>query len=477
LDGTDGWRYGRQPVCLQRESGVNKVSEAALEGLANLIRGQVLCRGDEEYDSARSIWNGMIDRYPAVVVRATGTADVIAAVNFAREHKLPLSIKGGGHNVAGKALCDDGLTIDLSRLNNVRIEPQARRGRAGGGALWEDFDHEAQAFGLTCTGGVVSSTGVAGLTLGGGIGYLTRTYGLACDNLVGADVVTASGALVRASETENADLFWALRGGGGNFGVVTSLEFQLHEVGPLVAAAMVFYPVDGAGEVLRSYRDYAASAPDEVACYAMFVNGPPDFPPEWQGKPVLAIVACYSGDRAQGRAQLAPLAGWGEPISALVDDMPYKALQTSFNAGNPHGARYYWKSQHLSGLADELLDTLVRFARDLHGEFSIIGIEPLGGAQGRVDPAATAFVHRQVPFSLGIWTGWSEPAEDQQNVAWTRAFYDAVKSFGAGAYVNYLGDDEGERLDEAYGANYARLLKVKKKWDPDNLFRINHNIA
>ena len=448
-----------------------------LDGLRLQHRGPLLLPGDEGYDAARAVWNGMIDRRPAVIARCHGAADVIAAVNAARGAGLPVSIRGGGHNVGGKAVCDGGVMLDLTAMRWVRVDAEARRARAGGGTLWGDFDHEAQAFGLTCTGGVVSTTGVAGLTLGGGIGYLTRRYGLACDNLVAADVVTADGRLVHASDDENPELMWALRGGGGNFGVVTSLEFQLHPVGPDVAAAVVFYPMDQAGDVLRRYRAFAEAAPDALACYAMVVNAPPDLPTEHQGRPVLAIVGCHADDVDAGKALLQPVTAFGQPISALVDAMPYTALQTSFDAGNPTGQRYYWKSQHLTGLPDELIDAVCRFAGDLHGEFTIIGIEPLGGAYGRVSPDATAFPHRDVPFSLGIWTGWAEPAADADNVAWTRDFFAAVQPFGAGAYVNYLGDDEGDRIDEAYGGNLARLVEIKRRWDPDNLFRVNQNIA
>ena len=448
-----------------------------LEKLHRQIHGEVLLPGTVEYDAARSIWNGMIDKYPALIVQCRGAADVMAAVNFAREHELALSVKGGGHNVAGKAVCDDGLMIDMSLMNNVRVDPAARRARAAAGARWADFDHEAQAFGLTCTGGLVSSTGVAGLTLGGGIGYLTRTYGLACDNLVAADVVTATGELVHASDSENEDLLWALRGGGGNFGIVTSLEFQLHEVGPLVATAMVFHPIAAAGEVLNFYRDFAAEAADEVACYAMFVNAPPDFPAEYQGCPVLVLVGCYAGDVELGMQQLAPLGEFGTPIVADIGALPYVELQTSFDAGSPAGERYYWKSQHLSGLDDELLDTVVRFASDLHGEFTIVGIEPLGGAQGRVESSANAFVYRDVPFSFGIWSGWSDAEDDETNIRWTRDFFAAMHPFNAGAYVNYLGEDEGGRVAEAYGDNFSRLMQIKQKWDPQNLFQMNQNIA
>ena len=314
-----------------------------LDGLAAQVRGEVLRRGDDGYDTSRAVWNGMIDRRPGAIVRCTGAADVIATVNFVREHRQPLAIRAGGHNVAGKAVCDDGIVIDLSPMNNVWIDPVARRGRAGAGARWGAFDHEAQAFGLTTTGGVVSSTGVAGLTLGGGIGYLTRTYGLACDNLLSVDLVTADGRLVRASETENADLFWALRGGGGNFGVVTSLEFRLHEVGPLVATATVFHPIEDAREILHFYRSFSESAPDELACYAMIVNAPENVPDQ-SGRPVLALVGVYCGSVEEGKRLMTPLAEHGTPLMAVVDGMPYAVMQTAFDAGSPHGARYYWKA-------------------------------------------------------------------------------------------------------------------------------------
>ncbi len=453
---------------------MGKIDQRVVETLDAAIQGSVITAERDGYDAARAVWNGMIDRRPGVIVQASGVADVITAVNLAREQALPLAVKAGGHNVSGKAVCDDGLVIDLSRMNNIRIDPVARKARAGAGALWRNFDHEAQAFGLTTTGGVVSSTGVAGLTLGGGIGYLTRKYGLACDNLIGADVVTAAGELVAANADHNVDLFWALKGGGGNFGVVTSLEFQLHEVGPMVATGTVFYPIESAGRVLEQYRAYAAAANDDTACYAMIVNAPPDIGQD--GKPVLAVVSLYAGDVETGKTTLAPTAAWAEPALAVIDAQPYRVAQTAFDAGNPHGARYYWKSQHLHELSDELLETVLHFGRELHGDYSIIGIEPLGGAQGRVSAEASAFGHRNVPFSLGIWTGWEQPADDTANIAWTREFFEAVKPYGAGAYVNYLGEDEGDRVEEAYGPSYARLQEVKRKWDPDNLFQQNFNI-
>ena len=453
----------------------SELSEATVEGLTARIRGQVLRPDDDGYDDARSVWNGMIDRRPAVIVRCRGSADVMAAVGFARDQGLVLSVRGGGHNVAGKAVCDDGVMIDLSPMKAVRVDPVAKRAYAAAGATWGDFDHEAQAFGLTSTGGLISSTGVSGLTLGGGIGYLTRSHGLACDNLVAADVVTADSRLVHVSESENSDLLWALRGGGGNFGVVTALEFQLHEVGPMVAVAQAFHPIEAIGDVLRFYRDYAAGAPDEIACYLLVVHAPPvePFPPDLQGKPVVALVACSSGELEKGKALLQPLADYGEPAVAFVDAMPYTVLQTGFDAATPHGGRYYWKSHHLAGLEDGFLDAVAGHCKELPGPFTIVGIEPLGGAFGRIGPKDTAFPHRQVPFSFGIWTGWPEPEEDGHNIAWTREFYDATRRYGAGAYVNYLGEDEGGRVEEAYGENFGRLLEIKKKWDPDNLFRVN----
>ncbi|NIP16630.1 MAG: FAD-binding protein [Pseudomonadales bacterium] len=456
------------------ESGIDASS---IEELRASVRGVVLCDGESGYDEARSVWNGMTERRPAAVLQCRGVGDVMAGVDFAREQGLPLAVKGGGHNVAGKGVCDDGLTLDMSLMKSVRVDPDARRARAEAGALWRDFDYEAQTFGLTTTGGVVSSTGVAGLTLGGGIGYLTRTYGLACDNLLSADVVIADGRMVQASENENADLLWALRGGGGNFGVVTSLEFQLHPVGPDVAAAVVFYSLAEGAEVLGRYRAYAEVAPDEVACYAMIVRGPADLPADYAGQPVLAIIGCYSGAVDEGLGELAPVGSFATPIASTIESTSYRAMQQMFDPGSPHGARYYWKSHYLSGLPDEFLEAVLRFAGDMPGAYTAIGIEPLGGAMGQVDPSGTAYPHRLFPFNLGIWSGWENASEDAAVIAWTRDFFEAAAPFGAGAYVNYLDGDEGGRVDEAYGGNYERLRDVKRKWDPDNLFRVNQNIA
>lgn len=450
------------------------MDKTSIEEFATSLRGRVLQAGDDGYQQARSVWNGMIDRRPAVVAECSGAADVILAVRFAREQGLHATVKAGGHNVAGRAVCDQGLVIDVSPMNSVVVDPHARRARVGPGATWGDFDHEAQAFGLATTGGVDSRTGVAGLTLGGGIGYLARRFGLAIDNLVSADVVTAEGQLVRASEGENADLFWALRGGGGNTGVViTSFEFRLHQVGPRVMTAQVFHPFEAAGAALRFYRDFTESAPDELACYAMIIHLPPvpPFPEDLHGKPALALVACHSGDPAEGEKLLAPLKGFGNPILAAVQGVPYTALQQSFDAGTPDGQRYYYKSKYLEELSNEAVDTLIARVGRLPGQFSVIGIEPMAGAIARVDTSATAYPHRNAAYNLSVWAGWSDSADDEEIIAWARDFDKAMSPHATGGvYVNYLGADDDDRLESAYGKNYERLRTVRAKFDPNGLF-------
>ena len=455
-----------------------------IEQFADTIRGPVFEPGDPGYEEARSVWNGMIDRHPALVARCTGAADVISAVNFARENTLPLSVKAGGHSYAGHAICEDGLVIDLTRMNGVHVDPERKRARVQPGATWGDFDHEAQAFGLATTGGVDSRTGVAGLTLGGGVGYLARKHGLAVDNLVAADIVTASGQLLHASEDENPDLFWALRGGGGNFGVVTSFEFQLHDLGPEVLVAQLFYPYADARDVLRFYRDFMTEAPDEVACYAFIIGVPPvaPFPEEYHGKPAPALLGCYTGPVEAGEAAMAPLASFGDPMFRLIQPMPYTALQQSGDALYPDGARYYAKSHYLAELSDEAIDVLVSHSETLPGSFTAPFLEPMGGAANRVDPTATAFPHRHAPFNFAISTGWTDPADDEELIAWTRQFYEAMAPFSTGGvYANYLDPrydekDLEQRVHSAYGKNYERLKRVKAKYDPDNLFHINQNV-
>ena len=454
------------------------LDRATIEQFAEGVRGHVIQAGDPGYDEARAVWNGMIDRRPALIARCTGTADVIRAVNFGREHDLPLAVKAGGHSYAGHSICEGGLVVDLTLMNAVRIDPNRKRAWVGGGATWGDFDHEAQAFGLATTGGVDSRTGVAGLTLGGGVGYLARSCGLAADNLISADLVTASGERVKASEEENADLFWAIRGGGGNFGVVTSFEFQLHEVGPEVLVAQLFYPFEQVRDVFRFYRDFMADAADELACYGFVLRIPPvaPFPAEYHGKTASALVACYAGSVEAGQAALAPLAAFGDPILKAIQPMPYTALQKSNDAVYPNGARYYLKSHYLTELSDDAIDVLVRHSERQPGALTAPFLEPMGGAASRVDPAATAFPHRDAPFNLGIHTGWTDPADDDKMIAWARRFHDAMKPYATGGvYVNYLDprfeEDVDERVRAAYGDNYRRLVRVQQAWDPENLFQ------
>ena len=452
---------------------------ATVDRFSDSLRGRLIRPEDRDYDEARAVWNGMVDRRPALIARCTGTADVILAVNFAREHNLLVSVKGGGHSVAGKSVCDDGLMIDLSEIKGVRVDPEARRARVGGGATLADLDHETQAFGLATPGGLVSHTGVAGLALGGGQGYLSRKYGLTADNLVAADVVTADGRVLHAGPREHADLLWGLRGGGGNFGVVTSFEFQLHPVGPEVMTAQVYYPIAAAAEILPFYRGFVAAAPDELTCYALWAKIPPvaPFPGEFHGRETLCLVACCAGSLDEGRALLAPLENLGNPILRVIQPMQYTALQKNFDEGVRHGNRYYWKSHQIDELSDELIDTIIRLTGSFPGEFSLGGLEPLGGAIGRVDPAATACFHRRAAFTLSMWSGWSNPADDAEIIASTRAFHEAVAPCATdGAYTNYLDGDEDGRVGTAFGENYQRLQRVKARYDPENFFRLNQNI-
>jgi len=454
------------------------LEDDAITSLHEATRGAVLHPGDDGYAEARTVWNAMIDKYPAAIVRARGAADVMAAVDFAREHDVRLAVKGGGHNFAGTAVCDDGLVVDCSLMDSVRVDPHDRTARVGPGATWGDFDHEAGAFGLATTGGLVSTTGVAGLTLGGGQGYLARKHGLTVDNLVGADVVTADGELVHASESAHPDLFWALRGGGGNFGVVTAFEFELHEVGRVLGGP-VFYPYEDARGVLECYREFTGDAPDELACYAMFLRIPPEepFPRERRGDPAIALVACYAGPIDEGETALEPLRAVGDPLLDGIRPLPYPELQRSFDDGSPEGYRWYSKSHYLDGLPDGAIDTILEFTDPYPGPLTQVAIEPMGGAIGRVDPAETAFRHREAEYSLGIWPAWDDPGRDDDMRAWAREFHEAMAPYATGGvYANYLDRDEDDRIRAAYGGNYERLVAVKNEWDPENLFRVNQNV-
>jgi FAD/FMN-containing dehydrogenase len=445
------------------------------------FRGRLISAGDADYDIARAVWNGAIDRRPRLIARCIGAADVVAAVRFARDHDLEIAIRGGGHNVAGTAVCDDGIVIDLSAMRAVRVDPVARTTWVQGGALWGDVDHETQAYGLATTGGIVSHTGVAGLTLGGGVGWLMRKHGLTVDNLIAADLVTADGELLRASEREHSDLFWALRGGGGNFGVVTSFEFRLHSVGPTVLAGPILWDVIDAGEVLRFYRDFVRDAPDELGTVVRFGSAPPlpDIPKDLHWRPVMMVGACYSGPIEDGEQVLGALRAFRTPLLDLIGPTPYVGFQSALDSTVMHGWNYYWKSTHLPELRDELIDVIAEHAFSCSSPRSYVAMFHLNGAVSRVAEGVTAFGNRQASHAItldGVW----RPGEDfgDRDTAWAREFFAALRRFREGVYVNFLGGDEDPgRVREAYGDSvYDRLVDVKATYDPDNVFHHNQNI-
>jgi len=441
-----------------------------LKAFKQAFRGELVQPADDRYDVVRQVWNAMIDMYPALVARCAGAADVIAAVTFARTNALLVSIRGGGHNVAGKALCDGGLVIDLSLMKGIRVDPVARTVRAEPGLTQGEFDRETQAFGLATTGGVVGTTGIAGLTLGGGQGWLNGKHGLTCDNLLSADVVAADGRLLHASATSHPDLFWALRGGGGNFGVVTSFEYQLHPLGQVLAGP-IFHPIERAGEVLRFHREFVARAPDELTIYAGFLTDP-------DGNRLVALVPCYAGDLNTGERLLRPLRDFGPPIADLIGPMNYCALQSFFDPSFPAGRQNYWKSSLLPQLSDGAIDTIVQFASDMPSPLTTVFIHHYHGAYGRVDPMDTAYGHREARHDFIVVSNWSAPADSDVNIAWTRTFYDAMQPHATqNVFPNFLTHDEDQsRIRNAYGVNYDRLVEVKNTYDPTNFFRVNQNI-
>jgi FAD/FMN-containing dehydrogenase len=450
-----------------------------LAALRQSVRGRVAVAGSEDYEQARTVWNAMIDRRPAVAVRCAGAADVRNAIQFAREKDLALAVRGGGHNIAGNAVCDGGLQIDLSLMKSVRIDPGRRIARVEPGVTLGEFDREAQAFGLATPLGINSTTGVAGLTLGGGFGWLSRAYGLSIDNLRSADVVTAAGELVTASESENADLFWGLRGGGGNFGVVTSFEFDLHPIGPTVLAGLVIHPLEAAKDVLRFKREFVAKAPDNFVCWFVLRQAPPlpFLPPEWHGKEILALAMCYAGDIAEGERIAKPLREFGKPIADIVGPMPYTAWQTVLDPLLTPGSRNYWKSHDFAALSDGLSDVLIDYARRIPDPQTEIACAQLGGAVGRVARTATAYNHRDGQYVMNVHGRWDDPAKDEACIAWARDLWKAAAPFATGSvYVNFLTQEEGGRVREAYGENYERLVALKNKYDPKNVFGVNQNI-
>jgi FAD/FMN-containing dehydrogenase len=455
------------------------ISDEVLGAFKEGLRGRLALAGSADYDEARTLWNGMIERRPALIVRCAGAADVLRAVRFAREQNLLLAVRGGGHNIAGNALCDGGLVIDLSPMKSVRVDAANRLARVEPGATLGDFDREAQAFGLATPLGINSTTGVAGLTLGGGFGWLSRGLGLSIDNLVSADVVTASGELVKASENENADLFWAIRGGGGNFGVVTSFEFKLHKVGPNVLSGLIVHPLDAARDVLRFYRKFIAETPDEFVCWFVMRKAPPlpFLPPEWHGKEILALAVCYSGDITEGERVAKPLRAFGKPIADVIAPHPFTVWQTILDPLLTPGARNYWKSHDFREVSDGLIDVLIEHARRIPDPQTEIAFAQLGGAVARVPHGATAYTHRDAQFVLNVHGRWSDPAKDAQCINWARELFQAAAPFATGGvYVNFLTEEEQGRVRAAYGDNYERLVALKNKFDPGNLFSVNQNI-
>ncbi len=458
--------------------------DAAQEAVAELaaqLDGEVLTDGHADYEGARRVWNGMIDKRPALIVRCASTSDVAAALGFAGEHRLELAVRGGGHNVAGTAVADAGIVVDLSRMRGVRVDLSRRSVTVQGGATWADVDRETQPLGLATPGGAVSETGVAGLALNGGVSSQRRRDGMTIDNLLSADVVLADGRLVHASADENADLFWALRGGGGNFGVVASFEFRLHELGPKVFNQSTAYPVERTRSVLRAYRDAVAEVPDELTADAVVWSLPamPELPEHLRGLPYVGIESMYAGAPAEGERVSAPLRVLDVPLLDMSDTVEYLDLQRSLDPLFPAGLRYYWKALYLEELTDEAIDAIASWSEERPSPRTIVVLRHLGGAIDRVDAEETAFGDRDAEFMLSIDSTWSDPGDDERNIAWTRAFWEDMRRFARGkAYFNFPGLlEEGDRgVRESYGANYHRLAQVKAKYDPENLLRLNQNI-
>jgi FAD/FMN-containing dehydrogenase len=466
-------------VTLRTSGGSPAVLDADVgEHLSNL-KGSLLTPDSPGYDEARAVWNAMIDRRPGLIVRCADTTDVVRAVRFARAHDLLVAVRGGGHNIAGNAVCDGGLVIDLSLMRSIRVDQATRTARVGPGCTLGEVDRTTQGYGLATPLGVNSTTGIAGLTLGGGFGWLSRRLGLTIDNLLSAEVVTADGEVVRASARENPDLFWAIRGGGGNFGIVTTFEFQLHLVGPEVLSGLVIHPLESAREVLRFYRDFLPTTPEQFACWFVLRLAPPlpFLAPEWHGKPILALAMCWSGDIAEGERVAAPLRGFGKPLADVVGRNPFADWQTALDPLLTPGFRNYWKSHDFRELSDGLIDVLLAYAGKIPDPNTEIAYAQLGGAISQVPHEATAYGHREAQFAMNVHGRWTDPDKDETCIGWARDLFKAAAPFATGAvYVNFMTQDEGERVRAAYGSNYDRLVQLKRKYDPTNLWRMNQNI-
>jgi FAD/FMN-containing dehydrogenase len=453
---------------LRNRSGV-PVEGEVIAAFSGRIAGSVIRPSDRDYDGARRIWNAGIQKHPGMIVHCAGTADAVHAVEFARANDLLVAIRGGGHNVAGRALCDGGMVIDLSGMRAVFVDPGQRTARVQGGATLGDVDRETHAFGLAVPAGVVSRTGIAGLTLGGGVGWLVRKHGLTCDNALSFEVVTAEGRLLTASTDENPDLFWALRGGGGNFGVVTSFLFRAHPVAT-VLGGLIVHARDQARDVIRHYRDFMAAAPDDLTAYAAMVTTP-------DGHPAVAVIPCYCGDLAEGERVIGPLRKFGSPLMDAVQPMPFPVMQRILDDAFPDGTRNYWKSTFVRELSDSAIDVIVDHANRMRSPLSAVVIEFYGGAASRIGASETAFAQRQAQYDIGFMAQWTDPAEDDVHVAWARDMSDALKPFSSGGYLlNFLSEESPDTIRAAFGANYPRLAEVKKKYDPTNFFSVNQNI-
>ena len=458
------------------------LDDTVINAFESQLEGRLIRPTDADYDEARGVWNGMIDKYPALIAKVASTQDVVASVNFARENNIRSSVRGGGHNVAGNAIAEGGLVIDLSDMVAIEVDTDNRRAWVQGGATWGHVDAVSSPLGLAAPGGVVSETGVAGLTLGGGLGWLRRKYGLACDNLISAEVVLADGRIVTASDDENPDLIWGLRGGGGNFGIVTKFEFQLHPVGPDVYFTFVFHPMDKAKEALQFYREYTANSPDEVSAFAIlgYVPAMDEIPAEYHHKPSMIFAAMYADDINDGERIFAPLREFDTPYADFSGVMPYIEAQQFFDEDYPSGEmHYYWKSLYLNGLGDDAIDTMLEVFKSNPSHHSTIDIWQLGGAISRVDADANAFGDRSAPYLLGIESNWEDANDDDANIDWNRGVYSAMETFSSGQeYLNFPGlyEDNEKMVKNAFGKNYARLVELKTKYDPNNFFNLNQNI-
>jgi FAD binding domain-containing protein/berberine-like enzyme len=451
----------------------------AVAELRTRFRGALLRPGEEGYDEARRVWNGAIDRRPGLVARCAGADDVVEAVRFAQEHDLLVSVRGGGHSIAGHGVCDGGLMIDLSLMKAIRVDPGARTAKAAGGVLWSELDRATQPFGLATTGGIISHTGIGGLTLGGGLGHLMRRHGLTVDNLLSVDLVTAGGETLRVDAETEPELYWGLRGGGGNFGIATAFEYRLHPVGPLVLGGPIFWPLEDAQSVLQFLREYAVEAPDELGITVGIMPAPPMpfLPPEQYGKPVAGLILVWTGDPADGERALAPLRGIGSPIADAVRPVPYLALQSMLDGGAPHGRHYYWKAHRLPTLTDEVIGAFLDRIGSLTSPFAQVNGWAVGGAVSRVDADATAVGDREAGFEISVTVGWppADPDGDRHR-AWVREGWEALRPFSSGVYANFISDEGAEGLEAAYGKRLERLTALKSRYDPANFFRLNANI-